>query len=220
MFGFLKRSKKESSLDSQQKGRVLNGYQKQIDMFQVRNEQERRPSIPEVSFKQVEREAYDSVKHFQSLIKHLKQTNSSLEELRKMFKSGEITENAYKLIMSELTQDLSFSIESIFKLRDYLEVIKARAKLELIKEKGELKSVQPEQQGMIRSSQYIYQASYSSEISRWDEVISKIEAALSSMAIEEEISIIENYLYLIKDKPFLGRIQKKTRGHSRCCNNV
>ncbi|MCS7119983.1 MAG: hypothetical protein NZ952_02100 [Candidatus Bathyarchaeota archaeon] len=186
-------------LDSRRKTSSPNAYQKSIDAFQVVDHPEKREFLGGLSLRQLEKEAEEYLKQFESSIKHVKQTNTSLEELGKMFRSGEITENAYRLLRDELTQDLSLSVENIFHLRDALELTKARAKIGLIREKSERKTVQQEQSSRIGSAQP-YQVAYSPDMQRWEGIINRIESVLSSMSIEEETSIIENYLSLLKNK--------------------
>lgn len=138
----------------------------------------------------------EELKAFQTYVKSIKETSLKLEELIKMLESGDITENAYGLIIDELGDQLSVTVDEIFKLREMLDLSRARAKLEWAKEKIGLKELEtPERQTMLRGDPY-----YHSPLYRWEELVSKIDAALSSLTMEEELSIIERYLALIKER--------------------
>jgi uncharacterized membrane protein len=173
-----------------------------------------------VSIKKLEKAVNDYLKSFEVHVKRIKDTSLSLEELAKLLSSGEISENAYELIMDELGVQLSQSVEDIFKLREVLEVARAKAKLEWAKEKVGAHQISPEA-SKSASQQYVGrgkdtvesdfwrmeksdQSTYSSRLMRWEEMVSKIEVALSSLAIEEETAIIEQHLSLIREKLALG----------------
>jgi predicted nucleic acid-binding Zn-ribbon protein len=187
---------------------------------------EKSVSVPEVSIKQLEKEVDDYLKEFQLYVKRVKETSLSLEELAKLLKSGEIPETAYGLIVDELGTHLSVSVEDVFKIRESLELAKAKAKLEWAKEKVRTPSSTipttgspPAQKSadskyvraytdVVRGDYFADEAShvkiYSSELQRWEELISKVDSALSSLPIEDETRIIEQYLSMIKEKISVG----------------
>jgi len=149
---------------------------------------------------QIEEEVNSALKAFQSSVKEIKETTLKLEELTKMFKSGEIPENVYRLVMDELGAHLSMSVEEVFKLRGTLELARARAKLEWAKEKIGLKELEnPDSQSLLKEDAYLRHELYS-PLYKWEDIISKIDAALSSLTIEEEALIIEQYLSLLKER--------------------
>lgn len=117
-----------------------------------------------------------------------------------MVKSGEISENAYSLIVNELGEHLSISIKEMFRLRKILELARARAKVEWAKEKTGLAEFEaPERQRMLKDDTFLRRELFSS-LYKWEDVISKIDAALSSLTVEEEASIIERYLSFPRER--------------------
>jgi len=188
-----KRSKKSSEASRQ----------KRIDMFQrTLNSSQTVPQEKQVlnrtlSFKEVEDDVNKKIKDFQRYVDSVKEASLKLEELTKMLKSGEITEETYKLLMRELGSQLSVSIEGIFKLREALELDRAKAKLEWAKEKIRMDSLE-----IPENLNHMYEDDFSrrySPLYRWEEITSKIDKVLSSLTIAEEVSILEQYLSLIKD---------------------
>jgi chromosome segregation ATPase len=216
LFGFLKRLRRKSSTNSLQKEGVLDTLQRQLDTFQPPPPQEkRRPLVSEVSIKEIENEVNDYLKSFESYVKRIKDNSLGLEELTKLLKSGEISENAYMLIMDELGVQLSQSVEDIFRLREVLELARAKAKLEWAKEKigahqtspGTFESARKRYAGRdkdVVQSDFLREPESGQAIPpslyRWEVLVSEIDGALSSLAIEEETAIIEQYVSLIKEK--------------------
>ncbi|MEM3041781.1 MAG: hypothetical protein QXG97_07160 [Nitrososphaerota archaeon] len=198
MFSFLRRRK--SSIVSSQKGTIVDASQKQLDYALQKTVQDKysAPSWAS-SIRQIENEVNDEIKAFQSRVKEMKETSMRLDELAKMLKSGDISENVYRLIMSELGSQLSTSVEEIFRLREMLEVAKAKAKLEWAKEKIGMRETETQQPQEPTRNIYVRRDVYS-PLSRWEEIANRIDAALSSLTVEEEASIIEQYLSLVKER--------------------
>jgi len=169
--------------------------QRHLEDFQSYTQEKQQSPSWSSSTKQIESEVDDQLKIFQLHVKEVKETSLRLEELSKMLKSGEITENIYKLLLEELSSNLSLSIKQIFEAREALEVLKAKAKIEWAKEKigiGQLKEDQSED----LYYREIYLPRY-----RWQEIIDRIDKALSTLTFEEELSLIERYLSIIREKP-------------------
>ena len=189
-------------------------------------EKEKTIFVPEVSIKQLENEVDEYLVEFQSYVKRVKETSLSLEELAKLSKSGDIPETAYRLIMDELSTQLSISVEDVFRLRESLELTKAKAKLEWAKEKVSTPSPttssiesppaqKPEDLKYIRAYSDVVQSDYFADetsrvkvyslgLQKWEDLISKIDSALSSLPIEDETGLIEQYLSIIKEKINIG----------------
>jgi len=130
----------------------------------------------------------------------MKETSLKMEELAKMLKSGDISESAYRLVVDELGKELSVAVEEIFRLREVLELAKAKAKLEWAKEKIGIREYEtPEVRELSKADYYLRQEVYS-PLYRWEDLISKIDAALSSLTMEEEIFTLEQYLSLVKER--------------------
>jgi len=214
---FFKRLRRKSSSDLLQKNRAVNPFQRQLDAFQTPpQEEKKRLPVQEISIKELESEVNKYLKDFQSYIKRIKETSLRLDELTKLLKSGEISENAYRLIMNELGELLSLSVEDMFSLREVLEIARARAKLEWAKEKIGLME-NPTLRELVERSAPSKQDLYPLSLQRWEDLISKIDDALSSLSIEEEASITERYLSLLKEKLSLkARREEVEKGISIC----
>jgi len=213
---FLRRRKRKSSSVSSRKGRVADSFQRQIDRFQPPPQEERRPLSHATSFREIEDEANGYLAGFESYVEQIRETSLRLEELAKLLKSGDISESAYGLIMDELGEALSLSVAKVFELREVLELAKAKAKLEWAKEKvstptslmGTLESMSTESvkryKDVVESDywreDFTAHKVYTTNLQRWEDLISKIDAALSSLSIEEETAIIEHYLSFINEK--------------------
>jgi hypothetical protein len=205
LVGFLfKRFRKSKNED-----RAIDPYQRQLNGFQMPRRNRKAMPSPRVSISQIEDEVKEDLKAFQSYIKGIKETSLKLEELRKMLKSAEISENVYKLIMDELGEKLSISLEEILRLREALELAQVKARLELAGEKtAASESESTASRGAFSKETYvadlhgqrIRSSAYYPSVYRWEEIVSKIDTALSSMAIEEEASIIEQYLSLVNQR--------------------
>lgn len=227
MLGFLRRGKKRLSTNTGRRERTAITIQSRLNSIHTQTqENEKRPTFSDFSLKNLENEVDKYLKDFQSYVKNVKETSLGLEELTKLVKSGEISENAYRLLMDELGNQLSASIEEIFKLRETLELARGRAKLEWAKEKvgapgllvGSTSSMEPwEDRDLRRIRAYsdTIQSDYSVDsksdskiyfvnLQRWETLISKIDSVLSSLPIEDEAAIIEQYLSIIREKVSLG----------------
>lgn len=199
MVGFFFKRSKKSSYNFLEESRVVDPYQKQLDVFQASSQERKSSSSLRVSVKQIEDDVEEDLRDLQSYIEDVKVVSLQLEELRKMLRSGEVSESTCVLIREELGGQLSMSLEEIFRLREGLELARAKAKLEWAREKMELREFERlRNSATITGDTYMERKLYS-PVRRWEEIVSKIDAALSSMPIEEETSIIEQYLSLIKE---------------------
>jgi len=167
--------------------------QKQITEYR-QTAQEKQSSTWPLSVKQLENEVNESIKDFQSVVKEIKNMLLSLDELARMLRSGEISESIYNVLLEELSENLSASIEKAFSLREKLEVLKAKSKIEWAREKITGRAAE------AREMQKYYGESYLAPYYRLQDLISRTEEALSTLNFEEEISIIEQYLSTIKGK--------------------
>ena len=159
-----------------------------------RSPQEKEMPIWSSSLRQIENEVNSQIRSFQTYLSEIKDTSLRLEELNKMLESGEISKNVYGLLLNELGSVLSSSIKEIFKIRERLEVLRARAKIEWAKEKiglGIVSSEEKHVERMYLNEPYIL-------LNRWKEIVGKIDEALSSLTFEDELSIIERYLLIIR----------------------
>ena len=179
------------SKDRRKKNKHL---QKRLENFH--SSQENNVSAWGSSIRQIEDEVNKELTAFQSHIEDIKDSALSLEELTKMLKSGEISEYVYNLILDELSNHLSSSIEEIFRIREKLELLRARAKIEWVKEKIGIEKL--EESYSLPDKSLIKEAY--SPLYRWREIANKIDKVLSSLTLEEELSIIERYLLIIRER--------------------
>ena len=210
MVGFLFRRFRKSKTEN----RAIDPYQRQLNGFHNLPQDIKATLSPRVSISQIEDEVKGNLKAFQSYIEGTKETSLKLEELRKMLRSGEISENVYKLISNELGEQLSVSLEEISRLREALELAQVKGKLEMSGEKmaaGEYERTAS--RGARFKETYVadlreqkiaraltHSSVYYPSVYRWEEIVSRIDAAFSSTTIEEEASIIEQYLSLINER--------------------
>jgi len=223
----LKRVRRKSKSESVQKQRAIVPVQKRLDEVKPAPQEKEKPvSISEVSIKDLENVVDYFIQEFQSYVKRVKEISLSLEELTKLSKSGDIPETAYNLIMDDLGTQLSVSVDDVFRLRESLELAKAKAKLEWAKEKvstplpttpsiespptqklEDLKYVRA-YSDVVQSDYFADETSrvkvYSLGLQKWDYIISKIDLALSTLPIEDETGIIEQYLSILKEKISVG----------------
>lgn len=221
MLRFLRRRRRKSSSVSSQKSRAPDSSQRQLDRFQPPPPQEEsRPLSQATTFGDIDDEANEYLRDFQSYVNQIRETSLRLEELAKLLKSGDISETAHNLIMDELGEQLSSSVMKVFEFREVLELAKAKAKLEWAKEKvsaptglmGTLQFLSTETvkryTDVVESSywreDFTGKKPYATNLQRWEDLISKIDSALSSLSIEEETAIIEHYLSFISEKLSLG----------------
>jgi len=214
--GFLLKRLSKSS--NKQKGGIFDPYQKQLEIFQIQPQpQERRPITKPISAKQIENETNEVLKAFQTYVKEVKETSLKLNELKKMLKSGEIPESAYNIILKELGTQLSISIKEIYRLRETLELAKAKAKLEWAKEKIGIREFEESESYRGLEEDIDLKRRLYAPLHEWKELIARIDSALSSLTVDEEISIIEQYLYLIKEgASIIGGSEEIERAKSIC----
>lgn len=204
MLGFL--FKKRSS----RKKRASDPFQRQLE-FEVTPQKKSRFPPETTSFKQMEEMVKEDLKIFQTYMKEAREASLKLKELESMFRSEEITENAYEAIAAELGERMTSSLEEIFKLKESLELARTRAKLERAREKSEMESMGIIEE-QVHGGPYVY-----SPTSRWEKLISDIDEALSSLTIDEEISFLERYLSLTKGgNPSKERLAAIERGRELC----
>ncbi len=196
-----RRSRKPSKEPSQ-KGWGPDTSQRQLDVFQPPTQEKKPVPTWTESINQLESQVNEELKAFESYVKEIKETSLKLEQLTKMLQSGEISENVHRLIMDDLGNNLSRSVEEIFRLREMLELAKAKAKLEWAKEKVGLTEFESEEtHSILQYNGYVKgHMDLISQTSTWENLMSRIDATLSSLTIEQEASIIERYLSLIKEK--------------------
>jgi len=214
---FLRRSRRKSSKAKSEEERADDRLQRRIDTFQPPPKQEGRfPPVGRISFKQLRNEVNDYLREFQYYAERLSETSLGLEELSKLQKSGDISESIYRLIMNELDGQLSLSAENIYKLREHLEIAKAKARLEWAKRKVGVPARSPEPPvstnlqidrrfADVLESDYFplresSQNNYPTGLQNWESMVSRIDRTLSSLPIDAEAAIVEWSLSLIKEK--------------------
>ncbi|MEM2028613.1 MAG: hypothetical protein QW341_03020 [Candidatus Bathyarchaeia archaeon] len=182
--------------------KTVNRAQKRLDEYKPAPEK----NLPQwaLSLREVEEEADKNLRTLQLRIRDIKETSLKIDELTKMFKAGEISENTYKILLSELSACLSLSIEEILKTRENLELLRARAKLEWAKEKIETERITTE----YLSREYAREIYYNLPVFRWQEILSRIDSALSSLSFEEELSIIERYLSITRERDLSEKLNE------------
>jgi hypothetical protein len=200
--------------------------QTELDEFQpVRLQEEKKITpLPEVTSKHLEDEINDNITLFQRYTKQIEETSIRLEEVTKLIKNGEIPQIAYDFIAEDLSKQLSTSVEDLFVLRENLELIRAKATIEKSKNKEAINKeskavktiVAPKGEDLryvrgysdvIESNYWAEtgagQTVYSPSLGKWEGLISKIDSALSSLTMDKELSIIEQYLSFFNQNPTL-----------------
>lgn len=225
MASILRRITGKSKSKSSQIQRAVMPVQRRLDEIKpVTQEREKPTSIADISIKDLEKMVYDYVSEFQSKVKRVKEISLSIKELLKLSKTGEIPEFAHNLIRDELGIHLSISLEEVFSIRESLELAKAKAKLEWAKEKISMainttstivspQSQKREESEYVRAYSDIAQSDFLADqnsrekiysLQRWENLISKIDTALSQLPVEDETEIIEQYLSMLKEKSSIG----------------
>ena len=171
----------------------------------------------------IESHVEENLRTFKTCVNKITETSLGLDELAKIFGSGEISQTAYGSIMNELGSQLSTSVEEIFRSREILELARARAKLEWAREKMGRKEFESEDaHSILQYDNYVKgHLDLITPVSRWEEIISRIDEALSSLKVEQEASIIERYLSLAKEKfPAEAESGKAERVKAVCQNRL
>jgi len=208
---------KKPSENTLKKETVADPLQIRLDSFRTPPPRKSQPSPSVNSAEPIEDETIEVIDAFQSHFKNVKETSLKLDEARRMLKSGEVGEDMCRLIVDELGEQLSTTAEEMYKLRESLELARARAKLERAKEETELKWVlTPERQDTLRRDAYLRRKLYA-PLHRWQEVTSKIDTALASLTIEEEASIIQQCLSLMREKPDPHTLADENERRKRLC---
>ncbi len=205
---------------------VQANVQTALDEFpSVRLQEEKKVTpLPEVTSKHLEDEINDNITLFQRYAKQIEETSIRLEEVTKLIKNGEIPQSAYDFIAEDLSKQLSTSVEELFVLRENLELIRAKATIEKSKNKEAINKeskavktiVAPKGEDLryvrgysdvIESNYWAEtgagQTVYSPSLGKWEGLISKIDSALSSLTMDKELSIIEQYLSFFNQNPTL-----------------
>ncbi len=207
---------------------IQPAYQMALDEFQsVRPQEEKKVApFPEVTSKHLEDEINDNITQFQKFTKQIEETSLRLGEVTKLLKNGEIPQSAYNLIAEDLSGQLSVTVEDLFVLRENLEVIRAKTSIEKSKNKeaATTKEALPKKStaaprgedlryvrgyaDVVESNYWVEAgsglATYSPSLGKWEDLITKIDSALSSLAMDKELSIIEQYLSFISQNPELA----------------
>jgi len=205
MVGFLKRFWRSKN------NKVVGAVPRQIplDIFQeqMRETPKRPRTVQRVPVEDLRREAEEKLRIFQSNVKEMKDLSLKMEELARLSRSGEIPKNIYNIIRAEMSSRLSELLEEQFHLREYLELAKAKAKLEWAKEKIGLKEFLDRHE-----KTYTVGAPPPGEMPhpslKWERLINSIDKAFASLPIEDEVSFINQYLNMIKEKELSEDVEK------------
>jgi len=216
--GFLKRLRGESPTDSEGRDRVADSLQGLLDGFQRPSPEEERPRVQTASLERIEGNVDAELGAFQSYVRQIREVCLKLEEIAKLFKSGEVKEDVYTLIKDELAVELSLSADGMFKSRQEMVLDRARAKLEWAKEKiGLSATIDARERIESHVRPLTSQRMYPSSLRRWEELASRLDAALSTLPIEEETATIEKYLTLIKERLSLNAAPEETARRLSVC---
>lgn len=178
----------------------VNPSQQQLNSFQENSEREQPLSGRASSPEPVIDDTQKMLETFRIRVNEVKGISLKMDELTKLYNSGEISKKVYDTIKSELSNYLSSSVGELFNLREKLELARVKAKLEWVKEKIGIKEFETGPfESLIRHDQYLKRNLYSS-LSEWENLISDIDKALSSLKVEDEVFIIEQYLLLTKER--------------------
>jgi hypothetical protein len=197
-------SKFEKLMEKMPKSKHLNQHQTQLDIFLKSSIMEDKQALADNASanlgSNISKEAKKSISAFNLLLTSLQDIFLEINEIEKMFKSGEINENTFRLLMNALAKEAITKVNEIYFLRDKLELIKTRAKVEWAREKIELNRVlSPESQKILEWDAHLRKRVYM-PLNMWENIISLIEKSLSFLTIERELSIIEQCLLLIKKR--------------------
>lgn len=174
-----------------------------------------------------ENEVDSLVRDFQRCIREVDDATLRLEELRKLSVSGEISQASHELIMNNLGEQLSLGVQEAFRLRESLELARARAKLELAKNSAGRSQRSGEAQTAdlryVRGFKDVVESEYWSEagsghmanslnLQHWEGLVAKIESALSSLGVEKEAAITQQYLAVLTEGPRTGTAYQASEG--------
>lgn len=148
-------------------------------------------SVEATSPKAFMEETAQKTNAFRSHVQETKEISTRLEELTKLLKAGEVSQGVYEVVRSELGNRLSASMSKLFELRESLEVARARAQLE-----GAM--VRPESKGSGVERLPKGGISYS-PMTKWERLTDDIDRNLSSLGMEEELFITEQYTLLLRE---------------------
>jgi len=182
----------------------------------------------EASTTHLKDEVDNGIEDFQDCIGRVDETTLRLEELAKLFRSGEISQAAYDTIRTDLGQRLFLLVQEAYALRESLELARARAKLEWSKKRVGLPTRSAETEAAAADLRYVrgfkdvLESKYWSEagsghmvdslgLEEWEGLVSKIDNVLSSLGVKKEAALIQQYLALLKDRPWSGAANDKSK---------
>lgn len=189
--------------------------QMQLDIFhktktknkaEISSTQLEHPST--VPVKRLREETEQKIKIFLSNVKEMKDLSLKMEELAKLYRSGEISKSIFDVIRAEMGAKLATLLEEQFNLREFLEVAKTKAKLEWAKEKLGLKEFEDK-----NKERYNPESTPHYPLIKWERIINSIDEAFNSLTIDDEISFITQYLNMIKER---GQLSEVKRSRSFC----
>jgi len=205
LLDFLSRLKRKKS----KRKRPYDPFQRRLDFGDVPKSKSFPPKTN--SFKQMKNRVKEDLEFFRMYMKEVRNASLKMEELERMVRSGEVAKSTYDMIAAELGEIMTSSLESLFKLKEDLEMMRVRAKLEWVREKAEIGEARMIDKKAV-GEQHVY-----SSVSRWEGLISDIDKALSSLTIDEEISFLERYLSLTQGgNPSKERSEAIERGRELC----
>lgn len=223
MIGFLKRFRKKSSKGKPQNSGGISAIQTRLyGDYSTNDMTKRRYPFTGMSAKQLDQEVDKYIKDFHTYVNKVKESLLGFNELKKLLESGVISDIANSQIMEEMFTELSIMIGTIFELREALELGRAKTKLEWAKQKVRTptdasaptyinrmvgvnistKNSYPSNKRLNSSSNSDY-GTYSSNLTLWENLSSKIDGALSSLLVEDEAKIVEQYLSITTERPHL-----------------
>ncbi|RJS84729.1 hypothetical protein CW702_02075 [Candidatus Bathyarchaeota archaeon] len=188
----------------------LRQRQIQLDIFHEQGQKVRvepqpvqAAPTPIISVDRLREETEQKIKVFLSNVKEMKDLSLKMEELAKLYRSGEISKGIFDVIRAEMGARLATLLEEQFNLREFLEVAKAKAKLEWAKEKIGLKEFEEK-----RRERYNPENAPHYPLLKWEKVINSIDEAFNSLTIDDEISFISQYLNTIREKGSSNNVKK------------
>ena len=201
-------------------------------------EEKKAALLSEVPSKRLEDEINDDTALFQRYVKQIEEASMRLEEVTKLLKNGEIPQNAYEIIAGDLSKQLSMSVETLFDLRENLELIRSKAMIEKAKSKETQNKALTTQKSpptpvaedlrFVRGYRDIVESQlwtetgpgqrvYSPSLGKWEELILKIDLALSSLPTDKELRIIEQYSLFAKESSTFAANSEQTEKSISVC---